>query len=83
MMNMKPRKLTPLLIYAFLNVAGHALVANYGPQMLKLMKCLLEDFIPMFPAQALPSTTKLKLFLTETVIATGTFPIPDGQKMLP
>jgi GLE1-like protein len=80
---MKPRKLTPLLIYAFLNVAGHALVTTYNTQMIKVMKCLLDDFIPLFPKQALPSTTKLKLLLEETVMSNGKFPIPDGQKMLP
>ena len=78
---MKPRKITPSLINTFLLIAGYALVQSYSTQALKLARVLYDDMIPLFPVASLPSTTKLQLFLEETVLATGKFPVPVGQKM--
>ena len=80
-LNIRPRKITPLLIYAFLNVAGHKIVQQYKDQAVKLVAVLCDSLMPMFPKAAVASTTKLALYLDETVKKTGTFPPHSGHKM--
>ena len=82
-LNMKPRKLTPLLIHTFLIIAGNKLISIYKDQGLKLVYLLVDTLIPIIPVAAIASTTKLKLFLEETVIKTNSFPLNQGKKMEP
>jgi hypothetical protein len=80
---MKPRKLTPLLIHTFLVIAGHKLVAEYKDQALKMMHVLQDCLIPIIPKSAIASTTKLTLFLEESIKKTSSFPVHPGKKMEP
>lgn len=80
---MKPRKLTPLLLYNFLVIAGHSLIKTYGPQAKKLLHATIDGLIPIIPQSSVASTTKLKLFLEETIIQTGRIPEHNGKRMEP
>ncbi|KAL2919514.1 hypothetical protein HK105_201161 [Polyrhizophydium stewartii] len=71
-LNMKPRRITPLLLHTFLEVAGHELLKTYPRQAPKLIRYMVQVAIPMMPASANASTTRLKLFLEETALAKGT-----------
>jgi hypothetical protein len=83
LLNIKPRKVTPLFLLAFLEIAGHSLVSKYGEQGAKLIHYIIEIIIPAIPKTAIASTTKLQLFLDETIIKTGSFPIPSGRNLEP
>lgn len=81
-LNMKPRKLTPLLILTFLEIAGNRLLQQYGEQGKKLVHLIIEKSIPMMPASSVASTTKLKLFLEDTVFKQGTIPAHPSRVLL-
>ncbi|KAJ3260315.1 hypothetical protein HK103_000950 [Boothiomyces macroporosus] len=81
-LNMKPRKLTPLLILTFLEIAGNKLLQQYGEQGKKLVHLIIEKSIPMMPASSVASTTKLKLFLEDTVFKQGTIPAHPSRVLL-
>ncbi|KAJ2998537.1 Nuclear pore complex nucleoporin component [Globomyces sp. JEL0801] len=78
-LNMKPRKLTPQLIYTFLEITGNALINEYRHQAKKMILVIKDQFIPTIPAAAISSTTRLQSFLEETVIKNGTIPICSGS----
>ncbi|KAJ3369928.1 Nuclear pore complex nucleoporin component [Kappamyces sp. JEL0680] len=83
MLNMKPRKITPLLLHSFLMVTGHALLKAYPDQGRKLISTIIDGLVPLIPTAAVASTTKLKLFLEETVVAKNSFPLPYGRALEP
>ncbi|KAI8927632.1 GLE1-like protein-domain-containing protein [Entophlyctis helioformis] len=66
-LNLKPRKITPLLIHTFLDVAGHALFTTYKSQAWKLAMYIANVSLPIMPPSANASTTRLKLYLEEQV----------------
>lgn len=47
--NVPPRRITPALIYAFLNVAGEAMLEAYPRQMRKLLELILNELLPQVP----------------------------------
>jgi hypothetical protein len=79
---MKPRKVTPLFVLLFLEIAGCKFLKTYGDQGLKIITYLKEEFIPKIPSKAIASTTKLTLFLEETVYKTRSFPEHSGRKLI-
>ena len=81
LLNMKPRRLTPLLLYTFLDVCGHELLKEYKSQALKLFHFIMEHNIPAMPQSALAGTTRLELFLQETVIAHNDIRPPEGRDL--
>lgn len=83
LLNMKPRKITPLLIHTFLVVAGSGLMKKYGTQARKLIHVIVEGIIPIIPTAAIASTTKLKLFLEETVLLSNTFDVHPSSILEP
>ncbi|KAJ1344451.1 hypothetical protein BSLG_001011 [Batrachochytrium salamandrivorans] len=80
-LNMKPRRITTLLLYTFLEIAGNALVTTYKRQAIKLVRYIVQVLIPMAPAAANASTTRLALFLDETVLKTGNMPPFEGSAL--
>jgi hypothetical protein len=70
MSNMKPRSISPLLIFTFLEIAGAELVKVYQGQARKLIRYFLGVWIGMVPATAIAHATRLQLFL-EQFEATG------------
>jgi hypothetical protein len=71
---MTPKKITPLLLVSFLEIAGHAIIDTYGDQGRKIISIIIDHVIPSVPSTAVASTTKLKLYLEETFMKTKRFP---------
>jgi hypothetical protein len=61
--NMKPRTISPLLVFTFLEIAGADLVKIYQGQARKLIQYLLGTWIGMAPEGAVAHATRLRLFL--------------------
>jgi hypothetical protein len=80
-LNTPPRRITPLLLHTFLEVAGYDLYKQYPNQMPKVMRVLIQDVLPRMPEAAVASVTRLQLFLEETVIKSGTIPMPSGKHL--
>ncbi|ELR18754.1 GLE1 family protein [Acanthamoeba castellanii str. Neff] len=67
-LNTTPRRITATLVYKFLQVAGHALVRQYGRQFLKMLLLLKTHTLPAMASSArahTPSVTRLQLFIQE------------------
>jgi hypothetical protein len=80
-LNLKSRKITPVLIHTFLEIAGHSFLQNYQKQGHKIIQSLIRHFIPTIPATAIASKTRLELFLETTYLKTGQFPIHEGKSL--
>ncbi len=78
LLNIEPRRITPLIIHTFLQVAGKSFLETYKKQGEKMVHYLLDYVIPYIPKESIASSTLLKLFLEETVIQTGKIPLYDG-----
>ena len=81
LLNCEPRRITPLIIHTFLQVAGKALLDNYKKQGEKMIHYILEHVIPHIPKESVASSTQLQLFLEETVIRTGKIPMFEGATL--
>ena len=80
--NLEPRPtVTATIIYDFLEVAGHALMKQYGQQFQKLLRGLCNNFVPKIeqvtPADQRGPVMRLKSFL-EKCIKAGKIPEPEG-----
>ncbi|KAJ3189486.1 hypothetical protein HDU85_003117 [Gaertneriomyces sp. JEL0708] len=64
-LNQRPRRITPLLILRFLEVAGNAFLDTYKGQAVKLLAFVKERFLPMVPAKAVAARTRLEIFLEQ------------------
>ncbi|OAJ44472.1 hypothetical protein BDEG_27697 [Batrachochytrium dendrobatidis JEL423] len=80
-LNMKPRRITPLLIHTFLEISGHSLVKTYNRQVLKMVRYIVQILIPMIPVAANASTTRLSLMLNETILRNGSIPVFEGSQL--
>jgi hypothetical protein len=80
-LNMPPRRITPLLLLTFLEITGFMLYKTFPQQMPKLMQLLIKEYIPRMPEASIASTTRLKLFLEENVLKRGTLPEPPGRDL--
>jgi hypothetical protein len=78
LLNMKPRKITPQLIHAFLTIAGHQFIQKYNLQGKKMMK-FLRVYNTTMPADAISGSTRLSLLL-DTFEQTGQFEEPVAKK---
>ena len=79
-MNLEPRPdITATLIHDFLYVAGFALMQSYGKQFQKLLKTLLEDFLPKIRAArgAGGPVSRLEGFL-DKCLKSGRLAQPEG-----
>lgn len=63
--NEKPRTVSPLLVFTFLEVAGATFVRLYQGQARKLIRFLLSTWIALAPPGAVAHSTRLTLFLQE------------------
>eukprot|EP00842_Homolaphlyctis_polyrhiza_P006682 jgi/Hompol1/7014/HPOL_005158-RA len=84
-MNLKPRKITPLLLITFLEIAGNALLTKYKGQAKKLIRHIIDIVIPTISTnkKAIASTTRLGLWLEETVLKNGQIPVFLDSKLEP
>ncbi|KAJ3054338.1 Nuclear pore complex nucleoporin component [Rhizophlyctis rosea] len=83
-LNMKPRRITPVLIYKFLEVAAFRLEQTYRQQIRKLMQYIYETYIPAMaalPNPPTPSITRLQSFIHDQYLQNGKFDEPAGIKL--
>ncbi|KAG0213291.1 hypothetical protein BGX33_003041 [Mortierella sp. NVP41] len=77
-LNMPPRPITPALIQVFLEVCGNTFMRTYRNQATKVLRLMMENFIPIIPQQGIAGTTRLKTVL-EDFIKTGQIPVAEGR----
>lgn len=80
-MNLEPRPATAVILYDFLEVAGHAMMKRYGKQFRKLLLLLYEQMMPKIlevtPKECEAGAMRLKIFL-DTCIKEGRIRQPEG-----
>ncbi|KAI9209725.1 GLE1-like protein-domain-containing protein [Polychytrium aggregatum] len=81
-LNLKPRRLTPTFLQTFLEIGGYAFMAEYQSQANKIMRYMIEVYIPQIPAQAVAATTRLNITL-EDCAKRGSVAKPEGSTMDP
>lgn len=81
---MPPRPITPALISSFLEQSAYAMNKRYGAAFIKLVKFLIEQFLPMIPKSCIASRTRLEL-LAQEIVSSSTRGIkePAGHKIGP
>lgn len=80
LLSLPPRRITPIVLLAFLEIAGAALTRTYKRQAEKLINYIYEVYLPKCPKAAVAATTRCKLWLEKNwVHAPSTF----GMKCLP
>jgi nucleoporin GLE1 len=75
--NLPPRRITPSILLAFLQVAGHALYRSYSRQLMKIVRFILDVFLQKMPEGCTGSKMRLEMFVSD-VLKHGRFPVPDG-----
>lgn len=66
--NMKPRRVTPGLINAFLELLGPELFRFYPQSMRKLTELLQRDFLARVSDKAIAAKTRLEIFLRDAIV---------------
>lgn len=82
-LNMKPRKITPLIIHTFLEIAGSEMLNTYQGQMKKMLLFLIQAYYPMIPEKATAARTRLQLFLEDTFLKSGRIPKYENSDLQP
>ncbi|KAJ3042285.1 Nuclear pore complex nucleoporin component [Rhizophlyctis rosea] len=85
-LNMKPRKITPLLLFKFLEAVGFQLQQDYSNQTRKILQYIFEQYVPLMekmPKAPTPSIIRLKSFIFDNYIQKGAFDEPAGHKLDP
>lgn len=77
-LNLKPRRITPLIIHSFLAVCGHAFLENYRSQASKLLSFICNDFMSAIPEEAKAGKVRLDILLKENG---GKIPICPGSAL--
>ncbi|ORX42133.1 GLE1-domain-containing protein [Piromyces finnis] len=78
-LNMPPRQITSLALITFLEIAGNEMINVYGRQMHKILKFIMNVYIPMAPKESIAATTRLKLFIEEYNKKGGRIDPPKGK----
>lgn len=80
-LNLEPRPVTSVILFNFLEVAGHALMKKYGKQFRKLLQLLCVEMMPKIlevtPNESKAGAMRLKIFL-DTCIKEGRIRQPEG-----
>lgn len=83
-LNIKPQSITPYLICAFLESAGHALLARYGNLFLKVLRFIQKGYLGMIPAGSIAAKTRLDIFVNDALSGSPpSLPPPEGSNLLP
>ncbi|KAG0251449.1 hypothetical protein BG011_007603 [Mortierella polycephala] len=77
--NMPPRPITPALLAVFVEVCGERYLSTYRNQANKVLRLLMQDFIPLIPKEGVSASTRLKTKL-EDFYSTGRLPVPEGRE---
>ena len=80
-LNLEPHPdVTAGMIHDVLSVTGHALASEYRGQFIKLLQCLLRDYLPKLRSVSVTSAavSRLEIFLEETVKNNGRIAPPEG-----
>ncbi|KAF9186928.1 hypothetical protein BGZ51_001238 [Haplosporangium sp. Z 767] len=77
--NMPPRPITPALLAVFVEVCGERYLSTYRNQANKVLRLLMQDFIPLIPKEGVSASTRLKTKLEE-FYSTGRLPVPEGRE---
>ncbi|KAJ3299748.1 Nuclear pore complex nucleoporin component [Borealophlyctis nickersoniae] len=83
-LNLKPRRITPLLVFRFLEIAGHELLKDYGAQARKIIQFIMGEYMGVIGQMAKPPTAsanRLLLFLQDNLKAAGTIPPHEGRTL--
>jgi len=78
-LNMPPRQITSLTLITFLEIAGNEMLKVYGKQMHKILKFIMDIYIPMAPKESIAATTRLKLFIEKYMKNGGRIDVPKGK----
>jgi nucleoporin GLE1 len=79
-LNLKPRRITPVLLLAFLEHTSYFLAAKYGRQFSKLLLFIRDDYLRRLPTGTTASKTRLELFLGDWEQNGGRFSEPNGYR---
>ncbi|KJE90568.1 hypothetical protein CAOG_08555 [Capsaspora owczarzaki ATCC 30864] len=79
-LNMRPRKVTPSVLLAFLSVAGHSLHKTYKKQFAKLLQFVASDYSARMPDGCEGAVARLRVFL-DGVFKSRSVPIPEGREL--
>ncbi|KAJ3096309.1 Nuclear pore complex nucleoporin component [Phlyctochytrium planicorne] len=80
-LNKKPRSISPMILHAFLEVAGNRLCLEYKQQATKIFHYILSVYIPQIPGDSVASSVRLELLLTENLRNNGKIPPLPGSIM--
>lgn len=82
-LNMAPRRITPVLLELFLKIAGHRFETVYKKQAHKVFAYILNVYLPRIDGtQNVAAKTRLEV-LMETYRASGHFASPEGRDPTP
>lgn len=83
-LNMPPRPITPNIIFAFLEQASYVMYKKYGEAFGKLIKFIIEKYLPMIPSSCIAAKTRVELLCNELLKAgPNSVKEPVGRRIAP
>ncbi|CAG8482103.1 9151_t:CDS:2 [Scutellospora calospora] len=85
LMNLRPQKITPSLLYTCLQITGSSLLRAYKHNALKLFSVIYKSYVQSPPSEVLslltssPAAMSRLRTLLENASKIGQFPVPEGQ----
>jgi nucleoporin GLE1 len=77
LLNRPPRRVTPIILMAFLSVAGYTLWNSYNRQFAKLLLFIKSHYVQSLPEGCIGAKTRLELYI-EDFEKNRRIPLPDG-----
>ncbi|CAG8624572.1 7808_t:CDS:2 [Dentiscutata heterogama] len=85
LMNLRPQKITPSLLYICLKITGSSLLRAYNQHALKLFSVVYKSYVQRPPSEvnslltSAPAAMSRLRTLLEDASKKGQFPVPEGQ----
>ncbi|RKP21988.1 GLE1-domain-containing protein [Rozella allomycis CSF55] len=65
MLNSKPRRISPVLLLSFLNIAGFQFFKHFPNQFPKIIAYIEKEYLPLIPKESVAAKTRLSLWIQE------------------
>jgi nucleoporin GLE1 len=76
-LNRPPRRITPVILIAFLQIAGYTLWNSYRRQFAKILRFIKSDYLHRLPEGCVGARTRLELYI-EDFEKQQHIPLPNG-----